>query len=136
MASKMFDNETRVQIQEAMKQERQLMLSLICHSKIGYTKNEQLVAFYHKGLLYKCATVQLTPSKFRRRLKKYVTIPHFSTYHEVTKMGFHKIPSVRLTESFDFFILCTGNFKEILPFSAIKRPNLASDNEKFQFKKK
>ena len=37
-----------------------------------------------------------------------ISIPHFSNYHEVTKMGFHKILSVRPPENLTFLILCTG----------------------------
>ena len=52
----------------------------------------------------------LTPQV--RYLKK-LTMPRFSTYHEV---WFHKILSVRPTVNLDFLILCTGNFEEIVPF--------------------
>ena len=57
-----------------------------------------------------------------------VTIPHFSTYHWVTKMGFHKILSVCPTENFS--ILCTEKFEELVPFSTIKCKNCTSDHVK------
>ena len=57
--------------------------------------------------------------RLRRGLtQRFVTIPRFSTtYHEVTKMGFHKILSVRPTEHYDFvFISCTGSLEEMGQF--------------------